>query len=115
MPDDLFYRDLTLRININTCGLSSKAFEVSGCVDLLKASESPPDLNKVDPYETRIEYSSHEKEGQGWIQVVRGDFFRKEVSTISHSEEMLRRFEPLFEEIERVLEETTEDGKVRTE
>lgn len=112
LPEDLFSREKTRRITINSHG-KRDAFQVPG----LDEDKYTPDVDmdfitsRVDPKEKRIEYGENDEQGKGWRQVVGGESFRSRIALMENGDkEAQNRLESYFQDINRVVSATSPNG-----
>ncbi|KAI7478018.1 hypothetical protein KC351_g8521 [Hortaea werneckii] len=113
LPEDLFKREETRRITINTRGKAHVVFrapwDASEDEDDLKMSademmDLPP--SRVDGKEKRVEYSDEDEAGKGWRHEVGWESFRTRIAMFD-GPETVKRLEPNLMEIQDLIMKTS--------
>lgn len=112
LPEELYARDETRRIVINTNGNARDMFRVPGVEE--GASMSTDEMmdmpcSRVDEKEKRHEYSEQDDYGRGWRQEVGWESFRTRIALLD-SPETVQRLEPHLKEIQEIIEKTSPNG-----
>ena len=108
LPDDIFDQSKTRRITINTSGKGSGAFIVPGVTP--DASD-----NRVHNNERKYDFSSdnNDEQARGWRQEVGPEFFRAMTAALVGAS-AVQQFEQHFEEIQKIVYETSPNGLMIT-
>ncbi|RMZ21906.1 hypothetical protein D0859_14074 [Hortaea werneckii] len=116
LPEDLFNREETRRITINTRGKAHVMFRAPR-----DASEDDDDLKMsadeimglptscVDGKEKRVEYSDEDEAGKGWRHEVGWESFRTRIAMFD-GPETVKRLEPNLMEIQELIMKTSPNG-----
>lgn len=116
LPEELFKREETRRITINTRGkphlVFRAPFDASEDEEDLRMSEAEiNDLptSRTHSREKRVEYSDEEESGKGWRHEVGWESFRTRVAMFD-SAETVRRLEPELRAVQEAIIKTSPNG-----
>ncbi|KAI6896912.1 hypothetical protein KC318_g9614 [Hortaea werneckii] len=116
LPEDLFKREETRRITINTRGKAHVVFRAPWDAsedddDLKMSADEMMDLptSRVDGKEKRIEYSDEDEAGKGWRHEVGWESFRTRIAMFD-GPETVKRLEPNLMEIQDLIMRTSPNG-----
>ncbi|KAI7229440.1 hypothetical protein KC330_g7434 [Hortaea werneckii] len=116
LPDDLFEREATRRITINTRGKAHEVFRAPWDAsedddDLKMSADEMMDLptSRVDGKEKRVEYSDEDEAGKGWRHEVGWESFRTRIAMFD-GPETIKRLEPNLMEIQDLIMRTSPNG-----
>jgi trans-aconitate 3-methyltransferase len=112
LPEDMYARDKTRRVTINTYGRAHDLFRHPNLDD--EAGMSTDDMmdmptNRVDEKERRHEYTENDEYGKGWRYEVGWESFRTRISLLD-SPDTVRRLEPYLKEVQELIEKTSPNG-----
>ncbi|KAK5132456.1 hypothetical protein LTR08_009067 [Meristemomyces frigidus] len=114
LPEELFQRQHTRRITINTHGAARELFRVPDADEGEDTPMSPDDMwdmasSRVDTREKRHEYGDGEELGRGWRHEVAWESFRSRIAMFE-APEVLRRLEPELAAVQELIMRTSPDG-----
>ncbi|KXL50588.1 hypothetical protein M433DRAFT_426182 [Acidomyces richmondensis BFW] len=112
LPEELYAREKTQRISINTYGQARQMFRIPDDEeDAPMSTDEMMDMpcSRVDEKEKRHEYSEQDEYGKGWRQEVGWESFRTRISLLD-SPETVQRLEPYLKEIQEIIEKTSPNG-----
>ncbi|KAI7464438.1 hypothetical protein KC357_g7906 [Hortaea werneckii] len=116
LPEDLFNREETRRITINTRGKAHVMFHAPRDAsedddDLKMSADEMMDLptSRVDGKEKRLEYSDEDEAGKGWRHEVGWESFRTRIAMFD-GPETVKRLEPNLMEIQDLIMKTSPNG-----
>ncbi|KAI7176656.1 hypothetical protein KC343_g8868 [Hortaea werneckii] len=116
LPEDLFKREETRRITINTRGKAHVVFRAPWDAsedddDLKMSADEMMDLptSRVDGREKRVEYSDEDEAGKGWRHEVGWESFRTRIAMFD-GPERVKRLEPSLMEIQDLIMKTSPNG-----
>ncbi|KAI6883609.1 hypothetical protein KC360_g5040 [Hortaea werneckii] len=116
LPEDLFNREETRRITINTRGKAHVVFRAPWDAsedddDLKMSTDEMMDLptSRVDGKEKRLEYSDEDEAGKGWRHEVGWESFRTRIAMFD-GPETVKRLEPNLMEIQDLIMKTSPNG-----
>ncbi|KAI6869705.1 hypothetical protein KC338_g3370 [Hortaea werneckii] len=116
LPEDLFKREETRRITINTRGKAHVVFRAPWDAsededDLKMSADEMMDLptSRVDGKEKRVEYSDEDEAGKGWRHEVGWESFRTRIAMFD-GPDTVKRLEPNLMEIQDLIMKTSPNG-----
>lgn len=112
LPKDLFARNETKRITINTHGHAREMFRVPEHDD--EDQMSPDEIydmpcSRADENEKRVEYGDEDEQGKGWRHEVGWESFRTRIAMFD-GPETVKRLEGHLKEIEALIMKTSPNG-----
>ncbi|KAI7200723.1 hypothetical protein KC316_g8858 [Hortaea werneckii] len=116
LPENLFKREETRRITINTRGKAHEVFRAPWDAsedddDLKMSADEMMDLptSRVDGKEKRVAYSDEDEAGKGWRHEVGWESFRTRIAMFD-GPETIKRLEPNLMEIQDLIMRTSPNG-----
>lgn len=114
LPEELFVREETRRITINTHGQARELFHVPDEDEPDTTAMTPDEMwdmpsSRVNDKEKRHEFSDEHESGKGWRHEVGWESFRTRIAMFD-SPETMQRLEPELKEIEALIMKTSPNG-----
>ncbi|KAK4542082.1 hypothetical protein LTR36_007113 [Oleoguttula mirabilis] len=114
LPEELFKREETRRITINTHGRARELFHVPDNEEEEDTPMSPAEMwdmasSRVDEKEKRHEFADEHESGKGWRHEVGWESFRTRIAMFD-SPDAMQRLEPHLTEIQDLIMKTSPNG-----
>ncbi|KAK5122488.1 hypothetical protein LTR85_004072 [Meristemomyces frigidus] len=114
LPEELFKREETRRITINTHGRARELFHVPDDEDEEDTPMSTDEMwdmasSRVTDKEKRHEFADEHESGKGWRHEVGWESFRTRIAMFD-SPDAMRRLEPELKEIQHLIMKTSPNG-----